>query len=111
MVHHFLAEGDRAFAAAEVRRPAAKQACRIRRAQLELIRFTWNSDMARITVEDCLVKIPNRFQLVLAATYRARMLSQGHAPKIETKNKPGVTALREIAAGEVGIEMLRKVPV
>jgi DNA-directed RNA polymerase subunit omega len=66
--------------------------------------------MARITVEDCLVKIPNRFQLVLAATYRARMLSQGHAPKIESKNKPGVTALREIAAGEVGIEMLRRVP-
>ena len=67
--------------------------------------------MARITVEDCLTQIPNRFQLVLAATYRARMLSQGHAPKIETKNKPGVTALREIAAGEVGIEMLRKVPI
>ena len=67
--------------------------------------------MARITVEDCLLKIPNRFQLVLAATYRARMLSQGHAPKVETKNKPGVTALREIAAGEIGIEMLRKVPV
>jgi DNA-directed RNA polymerase subunit omega len=66
--------------------------------------------MARITVEDCLNKIPNRFQLVLAATYRARMLSQGHAPKVESKNKPGVTALREIAAGEVGIEMLRKVP-
>ena len=57
------------------------------------------------------IKIPNRFQLVLAATYRARMLSQGHAPKVETKNKPGVTALREIAAGEIGIEMLRKVPV
>ena len=55
-------------------------------------------------------KIPNRFQLVLAATYRARMLSQGHAPKIESKNKPGVTALREIAAGKIGIEMLRKVP-
>ena len=68
--------------------------------------------MARITVEDCLDKIPNRFQLVLAATYRARMLSQGHAPKVESKgNKPGVTALREIAAGEVGVEMLRKVPV
>ncbi len=68
--------------------------------------------MARITVEDCLDKIPNRFQLVLAATYRARMLSQGHAPKIETKgNKPGVTALREIAAGQVGLEMLRKVPI
>ncbi len=67
--------------------------------------------MARITVEDCLVHIPNRFQLVLAATYRARMLSQGHTPKIESKNKPGVTALREIAAGVIGIEMLRKVPI
>ena len=44
--------------------------------------------MARITVEDCLEKIPNRFQLVLAATYRARMLSQGHTPKIDSKNKP-----------------------
>ena len=66
--------------------------------------------MARITVEDCLDQIPNRFQLVLAATYRARMLSQGHAPQIEKRNKPGVTALREIAAGKVGIERLQKVP-
>ncbi|MBP6614344.1 DNA-directed RNA polymerase subunit omega [Aquabacterium sp.] len=66
--------------------------------------------MARITVEDCLQKIPNRFQLVLCATYRARMLSQGHTPKIESRNKPSVTALREIAAGQVGTEMLRKVP-
>jgi len=66
--------------------------------------------MARITVEDCLEKIPNRFELVLAATYRARMLSQGHAPKIESKNKPGVTALCEIAAGKIGLEMLKKVP-
>lgn len=67
--------------------------------------------MARITVEDCLQRIPNRFQLVLAATYRARMLTQGHTPKVESRNKPGVTALREIAAGEVGVEMLRRVPV
>ncbi len=67
--------------------------------------------MARITVEDCLDKIPNRFQLVLAATYRARMLAQGHSPKIETRDKPVVTALREIAAGQVGIEMLKRVPV
>jgi len=58
--------------------------------------------MARITVEDCLEQIPNRFQLVLCATYRARMLSQGHTPKVESKNKPGVTALREIAAGQIG---------
>ena len=68
------------------------------------------SPSCRKAVEDCLQKIPNRFQLVLAATYRARMLSQGHAPKIDSKNKHGVTALREIAAGEVGKEMLRKVP-
>ncbi len=68
--------------------------------------------MARITVEDCLKRVLNRFQLTLAATYRARMLSQGHAAKIETKgNKPGVTALREIAAGKVGVEMLKKVPI
>ncbi|MCH9818919.1 MAG: DNA-directed RNA polymerase subunit omega [Burkholderiaceae bacterium] len=66
--------------------------------------------MARITVEDCLEKIPNRFQLVLAASYRARMLSQGHTARVEAKNKPAVTALREIAAGEIGLEMLRKVP-
>ena len=66
--------------------------------------------MARITVEECLKRIPNRFQLVLCATYRARMLSQGHTPKIESRNKPSVTALREIAAGQVGTEMLRKVP-
>ena len=67
--------------------------------------------MARTTVEDWLTKIPNRFQLVPAATYRARMLSQGHAPKLESKNKPGVTALREVANGDVGVEMLRRVPV
>ena len=67
--------------------------------------------MARITVEDCLQKIPNRFQLVLAATYRARMLNQGHTPRVETTNKSVVTALHEIASGDIGIEMLRKVPV
>ena len=66
--------------------------------------------MARITVEDSLEQIPNRFQLVLSATYRARMLNQGHTPKVEAKNKAGVTALREIAEGKVGLEMLKKVP-
>lgn len=65
--------------------------------------------MARITVEDCLKKIPNRFQMVLVAAYRARQLTQGHAPKVEAKDKPAVLALREIAAGEVGLEMLKKV--
>jgi DNA-directed RNA polymerase subunit omega len=66
--------------------------------------------MARVTIEDCLTKIPNRFQLTLAATYRARQLAQGHTPKVDAKDKPTVTALREIAAGKVGLEMLRKVP-
>lgn len=66
--------------------------------------------MARITVEDSLKQIPNRFQLVLSAAYRARMLSQGHAPRVQTRNKPAVTALREIAAGKVGVEMLKRVP-
>ena len=66
--------------------------------------------MARITIEDCLKSIPNRFQLTLAATYRARQLLQGHTPKVDAKDQPTVVALREIAAGKVGIEMLKKVP-
>jgi len=66
--------------------------------------------MARITVEDCLKRIPNRFQLTLAATYRARQILQGHTPKIVSDDKATVIALREIAAGHVGIEMLKKVP-
>ncbi|HLS17954.1 MAG TPA: DNA-directed RNA polymerase subunit omega [Paenalcaligenes sp.] len=66
--------------------------------------------MARITVEDCLQKIDNRFDLTLVAAYRARELAQGHEPRLETKNKPTVTALREVAAASTGLEMLRKVP-
>lgn len=67
--------------------------------------------MARITVEDCLNRIPNRFELVLCATYRARQLLQGHAPKVMADDKSTVVALREIAEGAVGIEMLKKVPI
>ena len=65
--------------------------------------------MARVTVEDCLKKINNRFEMVLCAAYRARLISQGHAPKIEAKDKPTVIALREVAQGEVGREMLERV--
>ena len=66
--------------------------------------------MARITVEDCLKRIPNRFQLTLAATYRARQLAQGGTPLIEAgRDKPTVTALRELAAGKIGIEYLNRV--
>ena len=66
--------------------------------------------MARITIEDCLEKIPNRFELALCATYRARPIAQGSTPKLNLKDKPTVAALREIAAGHIGREMLRKVP-
>ena len=45
--------------------------------------------MARITVEDCLKKIPNRFQMVLVAAYRARQISQGYAPKIDRIGSEG----------------------
>ncbi|GIK24616.1 MAG: DNA-directed RNA polymerase subunit omega [Rhodocyclales bacterium] len=65
--------------------------------------------MARITVDDCLKRIPNRFQLTLAATYRARQLTIGASPLIEgEKDKPTVIALREIAGGLVGLEVLNR---
>ena len=65
--------------------------------------------MARVTVDDCLKRIPNRFQMTLAATYRARQLASGATPLVETeKDKPTVIALREIAAGKVGAEILTR---
>ena len=68
--------------------------------------------MARITVEDCLKRIPNRFQLTLVATYRARQITIGSSPQIELdkhdRDKPTVIALREIAAGKVGLEVLNR---
>ena len=57
--------------------------------------------MARITVEDCLEKVSNRFELVMLASRRARQLFQGAKPLIESENREIVTALREIAAGKV----------
>ncbi len=66
--------------------------------------------MARITVEDCLKTIPNRFELVLAATYRARQLVQGHSARVESRDKATVVALREVAAGVTDRDMLTKVP-
>lgn len=64
--------------------------------------------MARITVDDCLIKIPNRFQLTLIASIRARQLANGAESMIENVNedKPSVLALREIAAGAIGLELL-----
>ena len=66
--------------------------------------------MARITVDDCIKFLPNRFELTLAATNRARQISAGSSPLVDTdRDKATVVALREIAAGKVGIEMLLKV--
>jgi DNA-directed RNA polymerase subunit omega len=57
--------------------------------------------MSRITVEDCLQKVNNRFELVLLASTRARQLFKGAKPLIESDNGEVVVALREIADGEV----------
>ena len=57
--------------------------------------------MARITIEDCLEKVENRFSLVLLAAERTKQLFKGSSPLIKADNKEGVTALREIAAGKV----------
>ena len=57
--------------------------------------------MARVTVEDCLEKVPNRFALVILAAERARQLSRGAEALVQCSNKPAVTSLREIAAGNV----------
>jgi len=67
--------------------------------------------MARITVDDCLKRIPNRFQLTLTATYRARQLSSGASPLVEpNRDKFTVIALREISVGKIGVEVLRRNP-
>ncbi len=57
--------------------------------------------MARVTVEDCLEREENRFALVILAAHRTRQLIKGSQPLVASKNKPAVTALREIAAGKV----------
>jgi len=65
--------------------------------------------MARITVEDSLNNIPNLFQLVLVAAKRARKLANGAEATVEWENdKPTVVALREIAAGHIGPEILEE---
>ena len=65
--------------------------------------------MARITVDDCTHHIHNRFELALAATARARQIANGATPLVEAnRDKPTVIALREIAAGKVGKELLTR---
>lgn len=65
--------------------------------------------MARVTVEDCLKYIPNRFQMTLAATYRARQITMGSTPQVEVeRDKPTVLALRELSEGKYGTEIFRR---
>jgi DNA-directed RNA polymerase subunit omega len=64
--------------------------------------------MARVTVEDCLENVDNRFELVLLASRRARQLANGQTASVETDgDKPTVIALREIADGHVSNDSMR----
>jgi DNA-directed RNA polymerase subunit omega len=65
--------------------------------------------MARITVDDCMKHVTNRFELALVATYRARQIANGATPLVDpNRDKPTVIALREIALGKVGKEILNR---
>ena len=65
--------------------------------------------MARVTVEDCLENVDNRFELVLVASKRARQISHGVEPRVPLENdKPTVLALREIAGAHVGASILEE---
>ncbi|MBA2709452.1 MAG: DNA-directed RNA polymerase subunit omega [Tatlockia sp.] len=66
--------------------------------------------MARVTVEDCLEHVENRFELVMVATKRARAIAvRGEQPLVEWENdKPTVVALREIAAGLISRDIIKE---
>lgn len=66
--------------------------------------------MARVTVEDCLEHVDNRFELVLLSTKRARQIANGKAPLVDWDNdKPTVVALREIAEGLVSMDTVNQI--
>jgi DNA-directed RNA polymerase subunit omega len=60
--------------------------------------------MARVTVEDCLERVPSRFALVIVAAKRTRQLLKGSEKRVRSKNREAVTSLREIAAGAVNVK-------
>jgi DNA-directed RNA polymerase subunit omega len=64
--------------------------------------------MARVTVEDCVVVVKNRFELCLVASNRAKSILSGAATRLNRKEKPAVIALREIAEGMVDVESIRQ---
>ncbi len=57
--------------------------------------------MARVTIEDCLKKVPNQFELVVLTTKRTKQLLKGAKPLVESGNREVILALREVAAGKV----------
>lgn len=65
--------------------------------------------MSRITSQKAAEMVGNRFDLVLIAAARARELKKGHLPKVNSKNGPTITALREIEEGKIGREYLKKI--
>ncbi len=65
--------------------------------------------MARISSEKAAQAVGNRYDLVLIAAARIRELNKGHKPKLNTDNKAGVTALREIEEGLIGREYLKRI--
>lgn len=66
--------------------------------------------MARVTVEDCLDHVDNRFELVLLGSKRARQIAYGKEPMVAWENdKPTVVALREIAEGKVSYDLINRV--
>lgn len=68
--------------------------------------------MARLTVEDCIKHIDNRFLLILAAAKRARQLALGAEPAVPwDKDKPTVVALREIAEGHISTDIMNEINV
>lgn len=82
-----------------------------RRAAILIVRLTRSQDipLARVTVEDCVDKIPNRFSLVLLAAHRARAISSGGLPLVDRdRDKDPVVALREIAEEAVVPEEVRE---
>lgn len=64
--------------------------------------------MARVTVEDCLKKVPNRFTLVILVAKRVRQFLSGDQPLLESENKQIVTALREVASDKVYLDMSKE---
>ncbi|OFW81384.1 MAG: DNA-directed RNA polymerase subunit omega [Alphaproteobacteria bacterium RIFCSPLOWO2_01_FULL_40_26] len=64
--------------------------------------------MARITVEDCVTVVPNRFELCLVASNRAKSILSGASTGLDRKEKPAVISLREIADNLVDVEAVRK---